>query len=118
MELRPAKGLERMLMGMDLDIQDWEQIVGNHVCTPQGLYFGIDMNRRSLQRVVNSEEGKTLLDEAERDAGLWSHGSEWGIPKYENIFRSGLRGLIQQAETRFVEIDREVPVDDIDVSCR
>ena len=42
MVIRRAKGLERILTGMDLYIQDWERIVGNNVPTPQGLFFGID----------------------------------------------------------------------------
>jgi pyruvate formate-lyase/glycerol dehydratase family glycyl radical enzyme len=66
MVIRRAKALERILTRMDLYIQDWERIVGNNVPTPQGLYFGIDMNWRSVRRVVNSEEGSALLtaDEA------------------------------------------------------
>ena len=66
MVIRRAKALERILTGMDLYIQGWERIVGNNVPTPQGLYFGIDMNWRSVRRVVNSEEGRTLLSDVER----------------------------------------------------
>ncbi len=66
MVIRRAKALERILTHMDLYIQDWERIVGNNVRTPQGLYFGIDMNWRSVRRVVNSEEGRSLLDDEER----------------------------------------------------
>ena len=61
MLIRRAKALERILTRMDLYIQDWERIVGNNVPTPQGLYFGIDMNWRSVRRVVRSEEGRSLL---------------------------------------------------------
>jgi len=61
MVIRRAKALERILTRMDLYIQDWERIVGNNVPTPQGLYFGIDMNWRSVRRVVNSQEGSALL---------------------------------------------------------
>jgi formate C-acetyltransferase len=66
MVIRRAKALDRILTGMDLYIQDWERIVGNNVSTPQGLYFGIDMNWRSVRRLVRSEEGRSLLsaDEA------------------------------------------------------
>jgi formate C-acetyltransferase len=46
MVVKRAKALERILTHMDLYIQDWERIVGNNVRTPQGLYFGIDMNWR------------------------------------------------------------------------
>ena len=66
MVLRRAKAMEHILTGMGLYIQDWELIVGNNVPTPQGLYFGIDMNYRSVQRVVHSEEGKSLLNDEER----------------------------------------------------
>jgi pyruvate-formate lyase len=63
MVIRRAKGLERVLANMDIYIQEWEQIVGNNVSTPEGLYFGIDMNWRSVKRVVSGEEGESLLDE-------------------------------------------------------
>ena len=66
MVLRRAKAMEHILTGMGLYIQDWELIVGKNVPTPQGLYFGIDMNYRSVQRVVHSEEGRSLLNDAER----------------------------------------------------
>ncbi len=66
MVLRRAKAMERILTGMGLYIQDWELIVGNNVPTPQGLFFGIDMNWRSVKRVVHSEEGKNLLNDEER----------------------------------------------------
>ena len=66
MAIRRAKALENILTKMDIYIQDWERIVGNNVSTPEGLYFGIDMNWRSVQRVVSGEEGQTLLDDAGR----------------------------------------------------
>jgi pyruvate formate-lyase/glycerol dehydratase family glycyl radical enzyme len=66
MVLRRAKALERILTQMDIYIQDWERIVGNNVSIPQGLYFGIDMNWRSVKRIVEEEEGKTLLHEEGR----------------------------------------------------
>jgi formate C-acetyltransferase len=135
---------------MDLYIQDWERVVGNNVPVPQGLYFGIDMNWRSVRRVANSDEGSSLLTDEDRieldklieywngrsmsdiqqsmfsgdilkywdmsqgGAAFWSHWSELGIPDYEKIFRVGLRGLIQEAEARLDEIDRQVPVDYVD----
>ena len=66
MVLRRAKALDKILSHMDIYIQDWERIVGNNVSQPQGLYFGIDMNWRSVKRVVEGEEGKTLLDDEGR----------------------------------------------------
>ena len=66
MVLRRAKALENILTKIDIYIQDWERIVGNNVSTPEGLYFGIDMNWRSVQRIVSGEEGQTLLHDAGR----------------------------------------------------
>jgi formate C-acetyltransferase len=66
MTVRRAKGLEKILSNMDIYVQDWERIVGNNVSTPQGLYFGIDMNWRSVKRVVSGQEGRSLLDDAGR----------------------------------------------------
>ncbi len=66
MTIRRAKALERILSKMDIYIQDWERIVGNNVPTPEGLYFGIDMNWRSVKRVVSGQEGQSLLDDAGR----------------------------------------------------
>jgi len=66
MVIKRARALESVLTGMDLYIQDWEKIVGNITSSPQGLYYGIDQNWRSVERLVNSEEGATLLDEAGR----------------------------------------------------
>ncbi len=66
MVLRRAKALENILARMDVTIQEGERIVGNNTSTPQGLYFGIDMNWRSVKRVVEGEEGKKLLDDEGR----------------------------------------------------
>jgi len=66
MVIRRARALERILSRMELYIQDHERIVGNNVSTPHGLYFGIDMAWRSVRRIVNEEEGRTLLDDAGR----------------------------------------------------
>ena len=66
MVMRRAKALERVLTRMDLYIQDHERIVGNSMSTPQGIYFGIDMNWRSVRRIVDEPEGHTLLDEEGR----------------------------------------------------
>jgi pyruvate formate-lyase/glycerol dehydratase family glycyl radical enzyme len=67
MVIRRARALEKILGNMDIYIQDWERIVGNNVPTPEGLYFGIDMNWRSVQRIVNRSEGLGLLDDAGRE---------------------------------------------------
>ncbi|MBN1574052.1 MAG: hypothetical protein JW984_12725 [Deltaproteobacteria bacterium] len=67
MVMRRAKGLYNILSKMDIYIQDWERIVGNNVSTPEGLYFPIDMNWRSVKRVVSGKEGEGLLDDAGRE---------------------------------------------------
>ncbi|MFH1626106.1 MAG: pyruvate formate lyase family protein [Pseudomonadota bacterium] len=66
MVIRRAKALENILTKMDLYIQDWERIVGNHAATPQGIYYGIDQMWRTVKRLVSGEEGQTLLDDAGR----------------------------------------------------
>jgi pyruvate formate-lyase/glycerol dehydratase family glycyl radical enzyme len=67
MVIRRAKAFRHILTNMDIYIQDWERIVGNHASTPEGLYFGIDMNWRSVERIVRGAEGQSLLDDRERE---------------------------------------------------
>ena len=66
MVIRRPKALAHVLDNMDIFIQDWERIVGYQTSTPEGLYHPIDMNWRSVKRLVNSEAGKTLLDDEGR----------------------------------------------------
>jgi len=66
MVIRRAKAMENILTKIDIYIQGWEKIVGNQSSTPEGLYFGIDMNWRSVERIVHGKEGYTLLDDAGR----------------------------------------------------
>ncbi|MFZ5633788.1 MAG: glycyl radical protein [Bacillota bacterium] len=66
MVLRRARALAHVLNHMDIFIQDWERIVGYQTSSPEGLYHPIDMNWRSVKRLVNSEAGKTLLDDGGR----------------------------------------------------
>ncbi len=63
MVMRRALAFANILKKLDIYIQDWERIVGNAVSFPQGLYFGIDMNWRSVKRVISGQEGEGLLDE-------------------------------------------------------
>ena len=148
MVLRRAKAFENTLSNMDIYIQEWERIVGSHAATPEGLYFGIDMNWRSVERIVRGEDGQTLLDDAGRvelkemieywkgksmsdrqqklftgdtlkywkyeGTFMWTHWSELGIPNYEHLFKVGLKGIIEHAQKRLAEIDRDVPADYID----
>ncbi|MBM4453141.1 MAG: hypothetical protein FJ013_00985 [Chloroflexi bacterium] len=66
MVMRRALAFENILKKMDIYIQDWERLVGNAVSFPQGLYFGIDMNWRSVKRLTSDQEGQELLDDAGR----------------------------------------------------
>jgi pyruvate formate-lyase/glycerol dehydratase family glycyl radical enzyme len=66
MVIRRAKALAHVLNHMGIFIRDWERIVGYQTSNPEGLFQPIDMNWRSVRRLVNSEAGKTLLDEDEK----------------------------------------------------
>ncbi len=150
MVIRRAKALNKVLSEMVLYINDWEKIVGNNVSKPQNLFFSIDMNWRSVKRIVSGDEGKSLLDDegraeleeivqywkgksmsdrqqamftgdvlkywshAAQSPARWSHWSDLGIPNYEKVLDVGLKGLIEEAQTRLQEIDESVPDDYID----
>lgn len=66
MVIRRAKALAHVLDNMGIFIRDWERIVGYQTSEPEGIYHPIDMNWRSVLRLVNSTSGKTLLNEAEK----------------------------------------------------
>lgn len=66
MVLRRAQALAHVLDNMSIFIRDWERIVGYQTSSPEGLFHPIDMNWKSVRRLVNSEGGKTLLNDAER----------------------------------------------------
>lgn len=67
--IRRAKALDHILTNMTLNIQDWEIIVGNNMAAPQGLFFGIGMNWRSVRRIVDQEEAKNRFGIACRGDG-------------------------------------------------
>ncbi len=149
MVIRRAKALAHVLDNMGIFIRDWERIVGYQTSSPEGIYHPIDMNWRSVKRLVSGEGGKTLLDDEEREeldelcaywdgksmsdrqqrlfeggdlerywkyegTFLWTHYSELGIPDYEELFRTGLKGRIAQAEERLKAIEETVPDDYVD----
>jgi len=66
MTIRRAKFLDHYLSNLSLYIQPWERIVGNYAKDREGLYFPIDLNWRSVHRLVHSEEGESLLNDDER----------------------------------------------------
>jgi formate C-acetyltransferase len=45
---------------------------------------------------------------------LWSHWVEGGIPDYDALFQTGLKGRIKMVEEKIEEIERDVPPDYID----
>ncbi len=148
MVLRQAKALAHALDHIDVVIQDWERIVGLQTSDPNGLVHPIELNWKSVQRLVNSDMGKSLLDDEGReelddlcaywkgksmsdrqqelfggDLGkywkyegtiLWSHWTEGGIPDYETLFKTGIKGRIDQVESRLAEIDATIPRDYIE----
>lgn len=61
--IRRAKALEHILQNMTIYIQDWELIVGNYAEHSDALMWPVERNWKSVQRLVNSEEGKGLLEE-------------------------------------------------------
>jgi len=63
MVIRRAKALAKVLDHMRIFIRDWERIVGYQTSDPEGLFHPIDMNWKSVRRLVHSEEGESLLDE-------------------------------------------------------
>ncbi len=63
MVLRRARALAHVLENMKVFIRDWERIVGYQTEDPNGLYHPIDLNWKSVKRLVDSEAGKTLLDD-------------------------------------------------------
>jgi choline trimethylamine-lyase len=86
-----------------------------------------DEGRREFDELCAYWEGKAMSDRHQtvftgdlarywRYEGtfLWSHLSELGIPDYEALFKSGLRGRIQSARERLDEIDRAIPPDYVD----
>jgi formate C-acetyltransferase len=64
MVLRRAKALANLMAKMGIFIRDHERIVGYQTSDINGIYHPIDQNWKSPQRLVHSEAGKTLLDEA------------------------------------------------------
>jgi len=67
MIMRRAKALANMLGKMKVLIRDWERIVGYQTEDPKGLFYPIDMNWRSVRRLVHSPAGQTLLDDEGRE---------------------------------------------------
>ena len=63
MVLRRARALAHVLDDMGIFIRDWERIVGVQTSSPEGIYHPIDMNWRSVKRLVSGEGGRTLLDD-------------------------------------------------------
>jgi formate C-acetyltransferase len=67
MIIRRGKALAHVLNNMGIFIRDWERIVGYQTSSPEGLFHPIDMNWKSVKRLVGSEAGETLLDDEGRE---------------------------------------------------
>jgi len=67
MVIRRGKALANVLNNMDIFIRDWERVVGYQTSSPEGLFHPIDMNWKSVKRLVGSEAGETLLDDKGRE---------------------------------------------------
>jgi pyruvate formate-lyase/glycerol dehydratase family glycyl radical enzyme len=91
--IRRAKALRHILANMDIYIQDWELIVGNFASTPEGLYFGIDQNWRSVEKLVTGKEGRNLLDDEGRKE-LESLVAYWKGKSMSDIQRAMFTGDI------------------------
>lgn len=66
MVLRRAKALANILNKMGIFIRDYERIVGYQTKDPNGIFHPIEQNWKSPLRLVNSEAGRSLLDEKGR----------------------------------------------------
>jgi len=103
--IRRAKALANILTKMDIYILDWERIVGNHAAVPEGLYYGIDMNWRSVKRIVSGKEGHTLLDDTGR-AELGELCKYWDgksmSDRQQNLFTGDTLGKYWQYEGTFL----------------
>jgi formate C-acetyltransferase len=63
---RRAKALEHILLNMTIYIQPWEMMVGNFSESPCHLPYAIEENWGSVHKLVHSEAGAALLDDAGR----------------------------------------------------
>ncbi len=66
MILRRARALAHVLNNMNILIKEWERIVGFQTEEYQSLFHPIDLNWKSVKRLVNDPIGKNLLDDQGR----------------------------------------------------
>lgn len=64
--IRRAKALEHVLLNMTTYIRDWELIAGNYAEHPDALMWPVERNWKSVQRLVHSDEGRSLLNDEGR----------------------------------------------------
>jgi pyruvate-formate lyase len=64
--IRQAKALEHMLLNMTIYVREWEKIVGNYSSSPDAVFWPIEQNWKSVQRLLHGEEGKALIDDEGR----------------------------------------------------
>ena len=86
-----------------------------------------DDGRQELDELCTYWEGKCMSDRQQalfegdlakywkyEGTFLWTHLSELGIPDYEALFQSGLKGRIKMAEHRLEELEQTIPPDYVD----
>lgn len=63
MAIRRAKALAHILNKMGIFIRDYERIVGYQTADPNGIFHPIEQNWKSPLRLVQSDTGRSLLDD-------------------------------------------------------
>jgi len=103
--------------------QNWKS-VKRLVNSKAGETLLDDAGRKELEELCEYWKGRSMSDRHQQilpedlskywtyeGTFLWSQLSELGIPDYEVLFKTGLKGRIQTAKTRLEEINRTIPVD-------
>jgi len=83
-----------------------------------------DAGRKELDEICAYWKGKCMSDRQQAFFGpkltkyykyegtyLWSHLSSLGLPNYEDLFKTGLKGRIQKIDERLKEVEETTPVD-------
>ncbi len=64
--IRQARALEHILENMTIYIREWEKVVGNYSSSPDAVFWPIEQNWKSVQRLLHGDEGKALIDDEGR----------------------------------------------------
>jgi formate C-acetyltransferase len=106
--------------------QNWKSVL-RLVNSPAGKSLLDKKGRKELDELCAYWKGKSMSDRHQEalpedlkkywtyeGTFLWSQLSELGIPDYENLFKTGLKGRIDQARKRIADINETIPVDYIE----